>query len=83
MPDYKFECGCDYLKAEHPRCDKHQKMMDAIHQAVWVEGKFLDETWALQDGYGIQGMSPVQGWDWSGIRDSTPSAIEQMYEVVS
>jgi len=37
--------------------------------------------WALQDGYGSPGFTPEQGWDWSGIRDSTPEAIEAMETV--
>lgn len=83
MTQYKWDCGCDYMKYEDARCTKHQEMMNKIHQAVWVEGKFLDETWALQDGYGFEGFTPSQGWDWSGIRDSSPMAIEKMFEVVS
>ena len=57
-------------------------MLRAIHQAVYVEGKFLEETWALQDGYGEPGVIPDQGWDWSGIRDSSPAAIKRMYDVI-
>lgn len=34
--------------------------------------------WALQDGYGCAGFTPVQGWDWSGIRDSTEGARKRM-----
>ena len=32
----------------------------------------LVETWKHQDGYGRPGRTPPQGWDFSGIRDSTP-----------
>jgi hypothetical protein len=58
-------------------------MLTAIHKAVYVEGRFLSETWALQDGYGEPGCMPPQGWDWSGIRDSSPAAIKRMYDVVT
>jgi hypothetical protein len=34
----------------------------------------LEETWRLQDGYGAPGATPPQGWDWSGIRDSSDAA---------
>lgn len=34
-----------------------------------------DEVWKLQDGYGSPGWTPSQGWDWSGIRDSSKNAI--------
>ena len=39
------------------------------------------DIWQLQDGYGAPGSTPTQGWDGSGIRDSTPAAIDRMYEV--
>ena len=35
-------------------------------------------AWRLQDGYGRPGFTPPQGWDWSGIRDSTPHAFGRM-----
>ena len=35
--------------------------------------------WALQDGYGAPGSTPIQGYDWSGIRDSSPDAIAAMF----
>lgn len=35
----------------------------------------------LSDGYGEQGYVPPQGYDWSGIRDSSPEAIQQMLAV--
>jgi hypothetical protein len=41
---------------------------EAIDQAVWD----------LQDGYGIAGFTPAQGWDWSGIRDSSASTVRAM-----
>lgn len=58
-------------------------MFKVVAQAVWVDGEFLDETWELQDGYGEPGYTPDQGWDWSGIRDSSPAAIARMYEAVT
>jgi|GEM_PF-3911354 len=44
--------------------------------------EILRETWKLQDGYGKPGYTPVQGWDWSGIRDSSPKAVSQMARVI-
>ncbi len=32
------------------------------------------KTWEIQDGYGKAGFTPSQGWDWSGIRDSSKFA---------
>lgn len=57
-------------------------MLKVIHEAVMQNGQFLEETWALQDGYGAPGITPPQGWDWSGIRDSSPAAIDRMHSVV-
>lgn len=39
-------------------------------------------AWALQDGYGQPGYTPAQGWDWSGIRDSSPEAKARMISAV-
>lgn len=36
-------------------------------------------VWDHTDAYGMgQGYLPPQGWDWSGIRDSSPAAIKAM-----
>ena len=43
-----------------------------------VEG-FLPRVYQLQDGYGQPGLVPPQGYDWSGIRDSTPATITLMF----
>ena len=39
-------------------------------------------VWAVQDGYGVPGYTPPQGWDWSGIRDSTQEAQDRMARVI-
>lgn len=39
--------------------------------------------WGLQDGFGEAGFVPPQGWDWSGIRDSSPGAVAMMDAVAS
>ena len=36
------------------------------------------ECWRKQNGYGKRGYTPPQGWDWSGIRDSTTYAQGEM-----
>lgn len=75
----------EHLGMEIPGCAGcvTRSMLKDIHTAVMVEGKFISETWALQDGYGEPGFTPAQGWDWSGIRDSSPAAISRMYRVVN
>lgn len=53
-----------------------------IHKA-WTESMdndFLEELYSLSDGYGEVGYIPEQGYDWSGIRDSSNKAIRAMYE---
>jgi len=74
-------CGCSL---EHGFCSEHGFMMRAIHGA-WRSGDNakMRAIWAESDGYGSPGFVPVQGYDWSGIRDSTPGAIERMFAVVS
>lgn len=57
-------------------------LFKVIAQTVYVEGRYLTETWELQDGYGEPGVMPSQGWDWSGIRDSSPAAIKRMYDFI-
>lgn len=45
---------------------------------VHVKQAVLMETWKYQDGYGTPGYTPSQGWDWSGIRDSSEIARKNM-----
>jgi hypothetical protein len=44
-------------------------------------GEAAERLWAIQDGYGYPGLTPPQGYDWSGIRDSSPPAIELMCQI--
>lgn len=52
-------------------------------QAALDNETAFDRIWDLQDGYGVPGFTPSQGFDWSGIRDSTPEARAQMDAVAS
>ena len=47
-----------------------------------VEQEVLAATWRKQDGYGKVGFRPPQGWDWSGIRDSTDHAKGEMAKAI-
>lgn len=47
-----------------------------------VQNVIFRKTWNLQDGYGEAGFTPCQGWDWSGIRDSTAGAKLLMGQMV-
>ena len=42
-----------------------------------------ERIWQLSDGYGEPGYVPVQGHDWSGIRDSSPEAVAAMHAVAA
>jgi hypothetical protein len=57
-------------------------MMQEIHTAVFSSNVAADICWSLQDGYGIAGFTPDQGFDWSGIRDSSTDAIKAMHRAI-
>lgn len=58
--------------------EKLLKIRTAFYEGSnYIAKKLYD----LQDGYGEQGFVPVQGYDWSGIRDSSPAAINAMVQV--
>lgn len=74
-------CGCEWT-----RCERHAAMMKVIRDAVWAAPASTPDAqdrfhrvWAKSDGYGEPGEVPVQGYDWSGIRDSSIEAVEAMY----
>ncbi len=52
-----------------------------IKEAVDTVPGFVVAVWAVQDGYGNPGVTPTQGYDWSGIRDSSPAAVRTMAEM--
>lgn len=68
-----------------PRCGYCQTrpLMDDIW-AAWGSGDYdlIEIMWSLQDGYGSPGFVPVQGYDWSGVRDSTPDALRAIYRAI-
>jgi hypothetical protein len=73
---------------ETGRCEKHKPMMELVAAAWWgstpetARLRISDAIYAESDGYGEPGLIPPQGYDWSGIRDSSPAAIERMFDVV-
>lgn len=82
-----YNCGCN----TEGRCARHRIMVRHIHTAVWhaepggteAFADLFERVWAESNGYGAPGTVPSQGYDWSGIRDSTPSAIERMYAIAA
>ena len=74
------QCRCTDMH----RCSKHVEMMKAIRVAWYGNDENLcNKIWSLQDGYGEAGYMPSQGYDWSGVRDSTIGAVEAMYAAVA
>jgi hypothetical protein len=57
------------------------KNLFRIHHAVMLSDEASARIWDEQDGYGEAGYTPVQGWDWSGIRDSSDEAKERMEKI--
>ena len=51
--------------------------LSLISAIDWTNRKI----WKLSDAYGPPGYVPPQGFDWSGIRDSSEEAIWKMFEV--
>jgi hypothetical protein len=62
---------------------EHAAMMEEIYDA-WHSGsnETCEILWSLQDGYGEPGFIPCQGYDWSGIRDSSDEAVRAMYAAI-
>jgi len=60
------------------RCAKHTQMMTLLYD-IWMNSddeELLDDISDLSDGYG----EDSEAFDWSGIRDSSVAAVEDMYE---
>lgn len=69
----KVECSCSY----EGRCERHAAMMADIAHLYWDTKDYatMDRVLAHADGYGEVGFVP----DWSGVRDSSAYAVEQMH----
>lgn len=80
LDNMRDECGCSLLEG---RCATHRAMVTEIWEA-WqsMSERAAALLWTMQDGYGEPGFMPEQGYDWSGIRDSSCAAIEQMWKAV-
>lgn len=63
---------------------ERNEMMVAIHTAYYAGPNDRSEAiYDESDGYGERGFIPCQGYDWSGIRDSSDEAVVRMYNVVT
>lgn len=74
----------DYSVTDPTSNANRAAMMTAIRDA-WERGsnKTCEILYSLQDGYGEQGYIPEQGYDWSGIRDSSGPAVRAMFAAVN
>jgi len=73
-----LSCGCSLMDG---RCAKHAAMMSAI-RAAW-DGDYCETLRELADGYGYVGsMIEMETYDWSGVRDSSTTAIKRMFDAV-
>lgn len=68
VEDWHLVCLFCHWRPPNPEPELPRRVTVDIHRAVWDR----------QDGYGAPGFTPIQGWDWSGIRDSTPEAKAEM-----
>ena len=81
LPNYTDTCGCSLLEG---RCPDHRTKMQEIHR-IWSTSRnadMLEVLWSMSDGYGSVGYMPEQGYDWSGIRDSSCGAIDSMWAAI-
>lgn len=84
--DFDYQAMLDHLnhdpsQGDIPGCDycATRPLMPAIHEAYFSGDRAKRALiYSLADGYGAPGTIPPQGYDWSGVRDSTPAATRRM-----
>lgn len=84
-PDYDEKALLAHFDHDDPApagtcgyCDT-APLMKALYDAYFSKDKAKRALiYALADGYGAPGTVPPQGYDWSGVRDSTPAARRRM-----
>jgi len=54
-------------KTKSAKATREEKL--AALRFLWERGNAatLAELWSMQDGYGVPGFMPEQGYDWSGV----------------
>ena len=67
--DWKLVCACNWYGVV---TDLPKALADCLLQVCWT----------IQDGYGTPGIEVPQGWDWSGIRDSSDNAKANMAKAI-
>lgn len=64
--------------------DTEQKraLRKTVLQRIHGDSKAWTRCWRFTDAYGVDGFMPSQGYDWSGFRDSTYTAICKMADAL-
>ncbi len=56
------------------------------HKILTISAKDRDHLYRriydMNDAYGPKGLIPAQGYDWSGLRDSSPEATKEMADFI-
>ncbi len=83
-------CGCTVNGASFAAGYDYENHVDVGFALRFIHDKWFNGTsaeraliWLMQDGYGVPGYTPPQGYDWSGIRDSTDATIIAMYRALT
>jgi hypothetical protein len=62
------------------RCSRHAAMMRDIRSRFYEAG-VARAIYLASDGFGAGTDPDAVGWDWSGVRDSSPAAVEAMWTI--
>lgn len=71
--------GCDYCETAPMLTDLHRVWTGETTTTARGETNAFALMWSMQDAYGEPGAMPGQGYDWSGVRDSTPATVRAMW----
>jgi len=63
-------------------CDACSPSRKISSLSRWERDQLYTQVWDYSDGYGEPGYVPPQGYDWSGIRDSSAVAKGRMARAV-
>jgi hypothetical protein len=59
-------------------------MLGLLYQlSRYAQRPLWERIYRENDAYGEVGTIPVQGLDWSGVRDSSPQALERMFSIAT
>jgi len=70
--------GQDQLRRMGFNSKDRLELRSSVLNQIYNNANLWVECWQFTDAYGQRGTMPPQGYDWSGFRDSTYSAIRAM-----